>query len=124
MGQSAPDRTDGELATVRSLGSAEEDTAAAVIPPLVFDQDDDVVHVEVLGGNRLRVRFHDGVEGVVDLTKRIQDPAALFYAPLADPGTFAQVGIAMGTVTWPGEIDLPPDAMHDAIARTGEWSPG
>jgi hypothetical protein len=27
----------------------------------------------------------------------------------------------MGTVAWPGDIDLAPDAMHDALAATGEW---
>lgn len=26
-----------------------------------------------------------------------------------------------GVVTWPGEIDLAPDAMYAAIAATGEW---
>jgi len=26
-----------------------------------------------------------------------------------------------GVVTWPGEIDLAPDAMHQAIRETGQW---
>jgi hypothetical protein len=24
-------------------------------------------------------------------------------------------------VTWPGELDLAPDAMHEAIKQQGEW---
>ncbi|SPE30180.1 hypothetical protein SBA5_760010 [Candidatus Sulfotelmatomonas gaucii] len=27
-----------------------------------------------------------------------------------------------GAVTWPGELDLAPDAMHAAILEQGEWS--
>jgi hypothetical protein len=27
----------------------------------------------------------------------------------------------IGAVTWPGEIDLAPDAMHDEIKKNGKW---
>jgi hypothetical protein len=27
-----------------------------------------------------------------------------------------------GAVTWPGEIDLAPDAMYAAIAAEGKWA--
>jgi len=29
--------------------------------------------------------------------------------------------VHLGAVTWPGELDLAPDAMHAAIRRTGVW---
>jgi hypothetical protein len=35
--------------------------------------------------------------------------------------TFAQVSIEMGATTWPGEIDLAPDAMREEIKKHGEW---
>ncbi len=32
-----------------------------------------------------------------------------------------QVRVELGVVTWPGEIDLAPDAMHAELAAHGEW---
>lgn len=34
-------------------------------------------------------------------------------------GTF--IGTQDGVLTWPGELDLAPDAMHDAISLHGKW---
>jgi hypothetical protein len=31
------------------------------------------------------------------------------------------VFLDLGAVSWPGEIDLAPDAMHDEIEAHGEW---
>jgi hypothetical protein len=66
----------------------------------------DVVAVRPLGGMRLRIRFEDGVEGEVDLAKRMKFPGML--ARLRDPDFFAKVFVhpEFGTVSWPGEIDL------------------
>jgi hypothetical protein len=44
------------------------------------------------------------------------------FAPLADPSLFAQVTLEYGAVTWPGELDLAPDAMHAAIQKHRVWS--
>jgi hypothetical protein len=33
----------------------------------------------------------------------------------------AQVSIDHGAVTWPGDIDLAPDAMYDEIKARGIW---
>jgi hypothetical protein len=43
------------------------------------------------------------------------------FSVLADPKRFAGVFVDYGVVTWPGEIDLAPDAMHQAIRATGRW---
>jgi hypothetical protein len=29
--------------------------------------------------------------------------------------------VVLGAVTWPGEIDIAPDAMYQALRRDGEW---
>jgi len=78
----------------------------------------DVVSVQPVVLGTLAVRFADGTEGRV----RIED-THLFgvFAPLKDPALFQQVRVEAGAVTWPGDIDLAPDAMYDAIKRTGEW---
>ncbi|WP_371128725.1 hypothetical protein [Nitrosospira sp. Nl5] len=40
---------------------------------------------------------------------------------MADPEIFAQAHVELGAVTWPGELDLAPDAMHDEIEKNGVW---
>ena len=81
-----------------------------------------VTEVEALSGFRLRVAFTDGLTGVVDISGLVHSPKAGVFAALSDPSLFAQVMLDYGAVTWPGELDLAPDAMHDAIQEHGEWS--
>jgi hypothetical protein len=76
-----------------------------------------VVAVDALPDFRLHVRFVDGTEGTVDLTALIGSPGAGVFAALTDPSLFNQVFVEHGAVTWPGEIDLAPDAMYAEIKR-------
>jgi hypothetical protein len=80
-----------------------------------------VTSVEPLPGYRLRVRFVDGVEGIVSMAKLVNSKDAGVFAVLRDPGFFAKAIVILGAVTWPGNIDLAPDAMHDEIEAHGEW---
>jgi hypothetical protein len=50
-------------------------------------------------------------------------PAPGVFERLRDRARFEQVGIAHGAVTWPGELDLAPDAMYDEIRSKGSWTP-
>jgi len=70
---------------------------------------------------RLSVRFIDGLSGIVDMSALIASPEAGVFARLRDRELFAQVRVQHGAVTWPGELDLAPDAMHAAIKEHGEW---
>jgi hypothetical protein len=83
----------------------------------------DVVEVEPRPDHRLFVRFKDGLTGLVRLT-----PEELIgvLAPLCDEHFFRQVFIDHGAVTWPGEIDLAPDAMHADLTaqRDAALTPG
>ncbi|MBF0141421.1 MAG: DUF2442 domain-containing protein [Magnetococcales bacterium] len=80
-----------------------------------------VVEVCVLPRYRLYVRFLDGVRGVVSLERLVFDQQAGVFAALRDEQLFSKVTIDYGAVTWPGEIDLAPDALHDEIEQNGEW---
>ena len=80
-----------------------------------------VVEVSVLSKYRLHVRFLDGVDGIADLAGLIFDEQAGLFAALRDDTLFSKVYIDFGAVTWPGEIDLAPDAMHDEIEQHGVW---
>jgi hypothetical protein len=84
-----------------------------------------VTRVEALPEFRLKVVFADGLTGTVDLSRPVHSPQAGVFAALRDPSEFAQVGLEWleyGAVTWPGELDLAPDAVHTAIRANGVWS--
>jgi hypothetical protein len=65
--------------------------------------------------------FMDGTEGYVDLSRRVESRSSGVFSALKDEAFFAQVYVDFGAVTWPGELDLAPDAMYDAIKAHGEW---
>ncbi|MBV9266078.1 MAG: DUF2442 domain-containing protein [Acidobacteriaceae bacterium] len=112
------------LVVVRASRNAGEDQSTAMtesVPPIVCNQPDDVAEVQALDGYRLRVRFHDGIEGYVNMNDLIHSPRAGVFAQLVDPARFAEAEVQYGTVTWPGEFDLAPDAMYAEIKQTGEW---
>ena len=78
-----------------------------------------VSEVRVIEDHALRVRFIDGLEGVV---RFLPGFFRVVFAHLSDPAKFQQVTVVGGAVTWPGELDLAPDAMHEEIKqRGGEW---
>jgi hypothetical protein len=52
----------------------------------------------------------------------VHSPKAGVFAALADPLLFAQVQLDYGAVTWPGELDLAPDAMYAAIQEHKVWA--
>jgi hypothetical protein len=81
-----------------------------------------VTEVEALSGFRLRVVFADGLTGMVDLSGLVHSPRAGVFAALSDPSLFAQVTLDYGVVSWPGELDLAPDAMHAAIKEHAVWT--
>jgi hypothetical protein len=67
------------------------------------------------------VRFLDDTVGTVDMSELVRSTAAGVFAPLADPDLFVQVFVEHGAVSWPGEIDLAPDAMYAEIKKSGYW---
>jgi len=78
----------------------------------------DVTDIKVTDDYVLWVRFRDGVEGVL---KFLPTFFRGVFSHLTDPTQFRQVGLVDGVVTWPGELDLAPDAMHDELKAKGEW---
>lgn len=102
---------------MRAQSATQQDSPLGVTPPIRPRMPWRVVAVEALPGFRLHVRFVDGTAGTVDLTAMIQSPDAGVFTALTEPSLFAQAHIEYGAVTWPGEIDLAPDALYAEIKK-------
>ncbi len=97
-----------------------QDRSASLTPKSAWR----VRRVQALADYRLWVEFQDGTAGEVHLFRLIHSADAGVFAALSDPALFGQVELLHGAVTWPGEIDLAPDAMYTAIKTDGVWCPG
>lgn len=74
-----------------------------------------IVEVVPLSGYRLAVKFVDGTMGEVDLTSLVVGEDAGVFASLSDHHLFNKVYLDCGAPTWPGGLDIAPDAIYDEI---------
>ena len=102
---------------MQPLPSIQNNSFAGVTPPVVPRMPWRVHSVRVLSGYRLDVVFMDGTRGVADLSTLIHSEDAGVFASLRDPAFFSRAHVVYGAVTWPGEIDLAPDALYRQIAK-------
>jgi hypothetical protein len=100
---------------------ANKDSSVAIADEIAPRSPWRVTAVQALPGFRLRVAFADGLSGEVDMSGMVHSPRAGVFGKLTDAALFAQVRLEYGAVTWPGELDLAPDAMHEAIRQRGKW---
>ena len=100
---------------MQSQSVAEEDPAAALSHAIRPVMPWRVASVEALPGHSLRIRFLDGLEGVVDMSTLVASPNAGVFAALADSEAFNRAFVALGAVCWPGGLDIAPDAIHARI---------
>lgn len=106
---------------MQSPANAQEHRAAELIPPVRARAPWRVAEVEALPGYRLHVRFNDGSSGFVEMAEFLISNAAGVFAVLRDEDLFRRVNVSLGAVSWPGDLDLAPDAMHAAIKEYGTW---
>lgn len=78
----------------------------------------DIIDVKHVNGYKLRIKFEDGIEGVIDVATLIEFRGV--FAPLVDPNYFSQVAVnsEIGTICWPNDADLDPDVLYSKV--TGE----
>ncbi len=72
-----------------------------------------IVRFAVLPSYRIEVSFADGTSGVAQ--GRLGDG----FDALCDETFFSKVYLEHGALTWPGGIDLAPDAMYRRIRADG-----
>ena len=79
----------------------------------------DIISVTVLSHGVLRLTFADGVEGDVDVLRRMHGSV---FADARSPGGFSQVAVdaETGTIVWPTGANLAPDVLYERV-RTGRW---
>ena len=78
----------------------------------------DVVELAIDSDLSMQVRFADGTRGKVRF-----ELSHLFgvFEPLKAPDFFCRAYLDSGVVTWPGDIDIAPDAMYREIKQHGQW---
>lgn len=106
-----------------SHAKTEQDQAAEITPTIAPKTPWRIAEVRPLPGFKLWVRFNDGVSGTVSLGPLIHSAHSGVFSALCDESLFSQVRLEYGAVTWPGELDLAPDTMYEAIRRNGEYLP-
>lgn len=106
---------------MQSQAVTQEDRTTSITPVIRPSMPWRVREVTALGGYRLSVSFVDGLSGTVDMSALIVSPEAGVFASLSDHALFDQVYVEHGAITWPGDLDLAPDAMYAAIKEHGEW---
>ena len=77
--------------------------------------------VTPLANYEIAVEFNDGAHGIVEMVKLIMSDRTGVFSALKDRDLFNKDHLEYGVLTWPGEIDLAPDAMHAAIKQKGRW---
>lgn len=77
----------------------------------------DIVEVHPLTNYQLKLRFEDGVEGIIDLSKLVQFTGV--FEPLKNPDYFNQVKLSSewGTVYWDSGADLDPDVLYSHLSQ-------
>ena len=103
--------------------AAEEDRSAEVVPAIEPRSPWRVREIRILEHGVLAIRFVDGTEGTLDMRPLLNDGKVIgtIFEPLRDASHFSQAEVRLGTVEWPGEIDLAPDAMYEEIRAHGAW---
>jgi hypothetical protein len=100
---------------------SQKDSTIEVTPKILLKEPWRVKSVKALPGFCINVIFLDGTQGKVLMKQFIMSPNAGVFKNLQDEKLFNSVYLEYGAVMWPGEIDLAPDAMYDAIKKDGIW---
>ncbi len=73
-----------------------------------------ITDVRTSSGHTIWLRFSDGAEGFVDLSRELDGPV---FEPLRDPVLFAQVRLdaEFKTVAWPNGADFAPEYLRALV---------
>lgn len=72
-----------------------------------------VVEASYVDALRVRVRFNDGAEGLIDLSESLDGPV---FEPLNDKSYFARFKIEGHTLSWPNGADFAPEYLRSLLS--------
>lgn len=98
---------------MRTIANSQEDIPARLGQSIPWH----VVEVKPLHAYKIFVKFADGTEGRVDMLAFLERDCGVFKT-LRDVEKFNAVFVERGAVTWPDELDLAPDKMHDRLQHS------
>ncbi len=98
---------------MRKITNTQQNRAAGIVSQVPWR----VTSVEALPNFRLYVQFEDATSGIVDMAKFLERECGVFCV-LRKVDAFELVYVEHGAVTWPGELDLAPDRMHDELKKS------
>lgn len=79
-----------------------------------------VIRATYEGDFRIRLTFHDNLEGMLDFEAWLEGPV---FEPLKDQGYFQQFFLDGGTVAWPNGADIAPETLYKAVKHSmARWS--
>jgi hypothetical protein len=83
---------------------------------------DRIVAAEARPDYHLWLRFEDGLEGEVSVKHLVGKGV---FAAWSDEAEFHKVFVdpESGTVAWPGDVDLAPDALYERLAKATSGAP-
>ena len=96
-------------------------TPENITPQVVLTSPWRLSKVKALRGYQLEVEFLDGIHGFVDMSSLVSSKHAGVFSALKNQQLFDQVFLEFGVATWPGQIDLAPDAMYEEIKKNSRW---
>ena len=73
-----------------------------------------IVDAHYVSGFKIWIRFNDGVEGDVDLSRELTGP---IFEPLRDVEAFKRFGLhpELRTLVWPNGADLAPEFLRKKL---------
>lgn len=71
-----------------------------------------VIRATYEGDFRIRLTFHDNLQGTLDFQAWLEGPV---FEPLKDQNSFQQFFIDGGTVVWPNGADVAPETLYEAV---------
>jgi len=75
----------------------------------------DVVEVQVIGEYQLLLTFENQEQRIFDMRPYMESPP---WSGLKHGGEFKKAHIHMGTVAWPGQIDIDPETLYELSVAT------
>lgn len=81
-----------------------------------------VTKVTPLDGFKLKLRFSDSTEGVLDFSAIVAEDGPM-VEPLRDPEFFARAFLELGAPTWPNGYDIAPWTAKAEVEAAGALRP-